>query len=135
MIPWGIPHYPCDVPGPLSILIVEDEPLIAMMMEDFIEALGHIPAGSADTVEEALACVDRGGFDLVILDVNLGTSECWPVADALVERQIPFVLATGGHVSPPPAHHADAPTLSKPFTLDTVREAVENITIEERDIG
>lgn len=110
-----------------SILIVEDEPLIAMMLEDFVESLGHTPAGSVDNITDALGCVERGGFDLVILDVNLGTTECWPVADELAERSIPFILATGGHVTPPPAAHAGAPTLSKPFTLDSIREVLKSV--------
>jgi CheY-like chemotaxis protein len=118
-----------------SILIVEDEPLIAMMLEDFVESLGHSPAGTADNIDDALECVERGGFDLVILDVNLGASECWPVADRLAARSIPFILATGGHVTPPPAHHAEAPTLTKPFTLDSVREALDSANITERDIS
>jgi CheY-like chemotaxis protein len=118
-----------------SILIVEDEPLIAMMLEDFVESLGHAPAGTADNIDDALDCVERGGFDLVILDVNLGASECWPIADRLAALSIPFILATGGHVSPPPAEHADAPTLAKPFTLDSVRDALENAIVSESDIG
>lgn len=116
-----------------SILIVEDEPLIAMMLEDFVEGLGHISAGTADTVEDALLCVERGGFDIVILDVNLGSSECWPIADALASRSIPFILATGGHMSSPPADYAKAPTLSKPFTIDSVRDVLENVSVPERD--
>lgn len=118
-----------------SILIVEDEHLIAMMLEDFVESLGHSPVGTVDNIEDALRCVERGGFDLVILDVNLGARECWPVADRLAARSIPFILATGGHVTPPPAHHAEAPTLSKPFTLDSVREALDSANIIERDIS
>jgi len=118
-----------------SILIIEDEPLIAMMLEDFVESLGYSPVGTADNIDDALQCIERGGFDLVILDVNLGTRECWPVADRLAEQAIPFILATGGHVTPPPAHHAEAPTLSKPFTLDSVREALDNADVTERDIS
>jgi DNA-binding response OmpR family regulator len=120
--------------GGRSILIIEDEPLIAMMLEDFVESLGHVPAGTADNVDDALICVERGGFDFAILDVNLGASECWPVADALAARRIPFVLATGGHVNPPPAEHAGAPTLPKPFTLDSVRDALESM-VSESDVG
>jgi len=120
--------------GGRSILIIEDEPLIAMMLEDFLESLGHVPAGTADNVEDALDCVVRGGFDLAILDVNLGARECWPVADALAARRIPFILATGGHINPAPADHAGAPTLPKPFTLDSVREALET-AVSESDAG
>jgi CheY-like chemotaxis protein len=109
----------------LSILIVEDEPLIAMMLEDFVDTLGHVVAGTADNVDTALERVAAGGFDAVILDVHLrGGEACWPVADALVDRKVPFVLATGGHVTPPPARHADAPTLPKPFTMDSIDKAL-----------
>jgi DNA-binding response OmpR family regulator len=112
--------------APLSILIVEDEPLISMMLEDFVDTLGHKVAGTADTVEAALACVEDGGFDVVILDVHLRNGEAsWPVADALSDRDVPFLLATGGHVSPPPARHSTAPTLAKPFTMNGVRVALE----------
>src|SRR3954471_6357412 len=102
---------------PLSVLIIEDEPLISMMMEDFIDMMGHNVAATVDNVADALAHVASGGFDVAILDVHLRDGMCWPVADALAARNMPFLIATGGHVDPPPAAHADAPTLAKPFTL------------------
>lgn len=111
--------------APLSVLVVEDEPLIAMMIEDFIDILGHRLAGSCDSVADALVAVEAGGFDVVILDVNLRDGACWPVADALDASGVPFVLASGGHVEPPPAEHADSPQLAKPFTLDGVQAALE----------
>lgn len=111
---------------PLSVLIVEDEPLIAMMLEDFVDGLGHIVAGTADCVSDALALAEQGGFDVAILDVHLrGGEPSWPVADALADRGIAFLLATGGHVDPPPARHARAPALAKPFTMDGVRAALD----------
>ncbi|PTQ11695.1 transcriptional regulator [Sphingomonas oleivorans] len=111
--------------APLSVLIIEDEPLVAMMLEDFVEALGHRVAGSADCIGEALGRVEAGGFDIAILDVNLRDGVSWPVADALADRGFAFVLATGGHLDPPPARHAGAALLSKPFTLNGVRTALE----------
>jgi CheY-like chemotaxis protein len=109
----------------LSVLIIEDEPLIAMMLEDFVDTLGHVVAGTVDSVDAALQRVEAGGFDVAILDVHLrGGQPSWPVADALADRGIPFVLATGGHVTPPPARHADAPSLPKPFTMDNVDKAL-----------
>ena len=111
--------------GSRSILIVEDEPLIAMMLEDFLDSLGHRVAGICDTVAAAMARVEEGGFDLAIIDVNLNGERVWPVADRLVERAIPYVLATGGHIEPPPDAHASAPVLSKPFTLDAIEPALE----------
>ena len=115
------------MPGPTrSILIVEDEPLIAMMLEDFLESLGHKVVASCESVEEALGHVDAGGFDVAILDVQLRDGkQVWPVADRLVETGKPFVLATGGHVEAPPAQHAAAPVLSKPYTIDAIEPALE----------
>jgi CheY-like chemotaxis protein len=109
-----------------SILIVEDEPLIAMMLEDFLETLGHKVAASCDGVDAALAQVEAGGFDVAILDVSLKDGrQVWPVADRLAAAGIPFVLATGGHVEPPPASHAGAPVLAKPYTIDAIEPALD----------
>ncbi|MET0270651.1 MAG: response regulator [Sphingomonas sp.] len=112
----------------LSILVVEDEPLIAMMLEDFLDSLGHTLAGTADCVADACARVNQGGVDAVILDVRLrGGEASWPVADLLADQGIPYLISTGGHVDPPPARHADAPQLSKPFTLAGIERAIEAV--------
>ncbi len=109
-----------------SILIVEDEPLIAMMLEDFLETLGHEVVGTCDSVEEALERVDAGGFDLAIVDVQLKDGkQVWPVADQLAEKGTPFVLATGGHIDPTPDHHSSVPILSKPYTIDAIAPALD----------
>jgi len=102
------------------VLIVEDESLISMMLEDFLESLGHRVAGTCETVSDALERVEQGGFDVAIIDVNLNGERVWPVADRLAAKGIPYVLATGGHIEPPPTAHASAPVLSKPFTLDAI---------------
>ena len=111
--------------GSRSILIVEDEPLISMMLEDFLESLGHKVAGTCDTVNEAMNATDRGGFDLAILDVNLKGENVWPVATRLQEQGVPFVIASGGHVDPPPAEFAAVPLIEKPYTVDRVTPAIE----------
>lgn len=111
--------------GP-AILVVEDEPLISMMLEDFLDALGYRLAGCADAVAEALAQVERGGFDAALLDVNLRDGEtCWPIADAISARGQPFVLATGGSNDDVPERYAAVPVLNKPYTIEGVREAFE----------
>jgi CheY-like chemotaxis protein len=113
------------VSAPRSILIVEDEPLISMMLEDFLESLGHRIAGTVETVQDALAKAEEGGFDVAIVDVHLKGEHVWPVADRLREKGIPFILATGGHTTPPPALHADAPVLAKPYTIDAIEPALD----------
>ena len=111
--------------GPRTILVVEDEPLIAMMLEDFLESLGHSVSATCESVEDAMAQADKGGFDLAILDVNLKGENVWPVAERLRDKQIPFVIATGGHVDPPPAEFANVPVIEKPYTVDRVTPALE----------
>jgi DNA-binding response OmpR family regulator len=108
-----------------SILIVEDEPLIAMMLEDFLESMGHSVRGTCDTVSGALEEAGKGGFDLAILDVNLKGESVWPVAALLRDRGTPFVLASGGHVEPPPPEFKNAPMIEKPFTIDRVTPIIE----------
>jgi len=111
--------------GKRSILIVEDEPLIAMMLEDFLETLGHDVVGTCDSVEEAIEKVEAGGFDLAIIDVQLKDGQrVWPLADRLAKEGMPFIIATGGHVEPPPEAHAAAPILSKPYTIEAIEPAL-----------
>lgn len=110
---------------PRRILIVEDEPLIAMMLEDFLDVLGKEPAGTADSVAGALPLIAAGGIDAAILDVNLrGGEKSWPVADALAQAGVPFVLATGGGNDLIADAHRSRPVLPKPFTMDAVEKAL-----------
>ena len=111
--------------APRNILIVEDEPLIAMMLEDFLESLGHSIAATCDSVDTAMTEVNKGGFDLAILDVNLKGQNVWPVATRLREQGVPFVIASGGHVDPPPAEFAAVPLIEKPYTVDRVTPAID----------
>lgn len=109
-----------------SILIVEDEPLIAMMIEDFLDVLGKSVAGTADTIEAALAVIAEGRVDAAILDVNLrGGEKSFPIADVLADKGIPFVFATGGSHDTVAEEYRDRPTLPKPFTMDGVAKALD----------
>jgi DNA-binding response OmpR family regulator len=117
--------------GQRSILVVEDEPLIAMMLEDFLESLGHSVTATCESVSDAIIEADKGGFDLAILDVNLKGESVWPVAERLRDKQIPFVLATGGHVDPPPPEFAHVPVIEKPYTVDRVTPALEAAFAEQ----
>jgi CheY-like chemotaxis protein len=112
--------------APTRILIVEDEPLIAMMLEDYLESMGKQLAGTADAVAPALELVAAGGIDAAILDVNLrGGERSWAVADALAERGIPFVFATGGDEGGIAERHSARAVLAKPFTMDSVARALD----------
>lgn len=112
--------------SPNRILLVEDEPLIAMMLEDFIDLLGKQVAGTADNVAAALQLVATADIDAAILDVNLrGGEKSWPIADALAERGVPFLIATGGSDDAVHSAHKARPVLQKPFTMDGVSRALD----------
>ena len=108
-----------------NVLIVEDEPLIAMMLEDFLDSLGHGIVGTCETVQDAMVKVEEGGFDVAIIDVHLKGEHVWPVADRLTEKGIPFIVATGGHIAPPPPEHHNVPVISKPYTIDSIEPALD----------
>lgn len=113
---------------PDRILLLEDEPLIAMMLEDVLDELGRTVAGSADTVTKALALIEAGGVGAAILDVNLrGGETSGAIADALARRGIPFAFATGGGEDDIAEHHRARPRLRKPFTLDDVEKALADL--------
>lgn len=106
------------------ILIVEDEPLIAMMLEDFLDALGKTHVATCDGVTAAIAAIEAEHPDAAILDVNLsGGEKSWPVADALTAKGIPFVLSTGDVEATP--RYAGSPRLVKPYTIESVERALE----------
>ena len=107
-----------------SILVVEDEAMIGMMLEDFLDALGYRLHGVAGSIEEASAFARAGGFDAAILDCNLRGEKVWPVAEILTEQGIPFVFATGGSADDVPTSLSDRPALAKPFTLGSVERVL-----------
>ena len=111
-----------------QILIVEDEPLIAMMLEDFLDILNRTVAGSVDSVDAALAKIEGGDVGAAILDVNLrGGQKSTAVAEALAERGVPFVFATGGNEDGVDPRFRDRPRLQKPFTMDGVEKALAGL--------
>jgi DNA-binding response OmpR family regulator len=103
-----------------SILVVEDEMMIGMMLEDFLDALGYRLHGLVGTVEEACDLARGDGFDAAVLDCNLRGQKAWPVAQIPADRNIPFLFATGGSADEVPTAFADRPTLAKPFTIGSV---------------
>lgn len=96
--------------------------MIAMMLEDYVEALGHHVWGQAASVDEALEKAGRGGFDLAILDCHLNGEPVWPVAERLERDGVPFILSSGGLATELPAEHAARPMLEKPYTIAMISD-------------
>ena len=107
------------------ILVVEDESLVAMLLETILEDMGCIPAGPASTVDEGLALATDGQpLDGALLDVNVAGRQVFPVAQALKDRGVPFVFSTGYGEGGLPDEWRGLPTLQKPFTEAAVRDAL-----------
>lgn len=102
--------------------------MIAMMLEEYLDELGHRVVGIASTLDEAVALIENERSDLAILDCYLGDDEIWPVADILKERGIPFILSSGGSTSVLPENHASCPMLQKPYTIGGLAELLDTIS-------
>jgi DNA-binding response OmpR family regulator len=97
------------------VLIVEDELLVALMLEDFLVEFGCNVVGPCGTVENALQAIRTEALDLAVLDVNLAGERVYPVAEALAERHIPFLFLSGYGEDAIPPGHADWKVCAKPF--------------------
>ena len=117
----------------LRVFLVEDENLIAMMIEEMLHDLGHRVAGSAASVGEALYAVEALDFDIALLDVNLANEMVFPVADALRRRRIPFAFASGYGVGGVRQDLRDAPVLVKPFSSEELDTALGKACETVRD--
>ncbi len=113
---------------PLSgqkILIVEDESLVAMLLETILEDMGCTPVGPASSVDEGLALIEGGvALDGALLDVNVAGVKIFPIAEALAARDIPFVFSTGYGEGGLPDEWKGRPTLQKPFSEAAVQDAL-----------
>ena len=109
------------------VLIVEDEVLIGMVLEDILDMLGCTVAGNAVSFAEATAMVGElgaDGFDIAILDVNLGVDPVYPLADRIVALGLPIVFATGSHPDSLPDRFTGYPVLEKPYAFAAVEAAL-----------
>jgi DNA-binding NtrC family response regulator len=108
----------------LSILLVEDEAMIRMMIADMVEELGHRVAAEAGDMRRATELARTASFDLAILDVNLQGAMSHPVAEALTARQIPYIVASGYGSNVTSAQYGQQLVLQKPFTIDALESAI-----------
>ncbi|MCK1338540.1 CheY-like chemotaxis protein [Bradyrhizobium sp. LM6.10] len=109
------------------VLLVEDEGLVALMIEDMLEELGLKVVASAAHVTKACELATRATFDLALLDVNLAGKFVFPVARILRDRKIPFLFSTGYGGPPLEEEFRNAPAIGKPFSIDQLKEQLRLI--------
>ena len=107
------------------VLLVEDETMVAMLLEDLLAEMGCTVVAVAGRIEAAITAAETLDYDLAILDVNLDGRPTYPVADAVMARKLPSVFVTG--YGPAGLRETDRhlPVLTKPFREADLRRIVE----------
>lgn len=111
----------------VRVLVVEDEYLVAILIEEILKSAGCIVRGPIPRLPDALDAVDHDDYDAAVLDVNLAGERIDPVAQALSRRKVPFVFVTGYGEGVLSEEFAERPRLCKPFRMADLLGAVSNI--------
>jgi CheY-like chemotaxis protein len=99
----------------LRVLVVEDEMMVSMLIEDMLADMGCQVVGPASRLDEAIELAKGAEIDCAVLDVNLGGTPIFPLADILRERGCPFAFATGYGDAGLRDEDRGTPVLQKPF--------------------
>ncbi|HEX5378869.1 MAG TPA: response regulator [Phenylobacterium sp.] len=110
----------------MRLLLVEDEAMVAMMLEAMLTDLGCVVVDVAGTVSRGLSLVEtaHGDLDAAVLDVNLGGEKVYPVAERLAADGVPFVFSTGYGVGGIAPGFDRIPALAKPFGAKALENAL-----------
>jgi DNA-binding response OmpR family regulator len=107
-----------------TIMIVDDEPMVAMLLESALSDEDCIIIGPFASVAQASQAARSGPVDFALLDVNVADGQVYPIAQILEERGIPFLLLSGYGDGDIPAGHAHWPMASKPFSIEPLIERI-----------
>lgn len=99
-----------------TVLIVEDEVLVSIMIEDFLLDLGAVEVITCVTPNQAEAMIGKRAVDCAILDVKIGGVDSFGLADTLTHRDVPFFFATASGPEAIAERHRHRPILAKPFS-------------------
>ena len=112
----------------LRVLVVEDETMAVMLLEDILEEFGCNVVGVEPRVASAKRTAKTAEFDCAILDVNVHGESVYPVARALDERGLPYILVTGYNRADIAACYQDRTILQKPFEPRQLHDALMYVT-------
>jgi CheY-like chemotaxis protein len=107
-----------------QILVVEDEPMISMMLADMLVENGQRVDGPYSKLSDALIAATNNELKAGILDVNVGGASVYPIADILARRNIPFIFMTGYASDTIEPRFQDVPVLQKPIEPQRVWAAL-----------
>jgi DNA-binding response OmpR family regulator len=116
-----------SIPSPLTglrVLVVEDEGLIGLMVEDFLDRFGCQVAGSAGNAIDAFQMIRTVAIDVAVVDLKLQGEMAYPLADALIAADVPFVFATGIEANHIDRRYSHVPVVGKPFEEGELRGGI-----------
>jgi CheY-like chemotaxis protein len=114
------------------VLIVEDEAMIAGLIESILRKGGWSVVGPVATLERALETIERERLDAALLDVRINGRDVYAVADVLMRRRIPFVFVSGFTRKQVPPGYRDCAYIAKPFTPDAILALLEEVVGRRR---
>lgn len=106
------------------VLLVEDEPLVSMVIADMLDELGYEVVMAGSDVKGATDSARAEQVDLAVLDLAIEDGSTFPVAEILRERGIPFIFVTGLDISKAREQFGKMIVLKKPFGAEALREAL-----------
>ncbi|HEY0203034.1 MAG TPA: response regulator [Acetobacteraceae bacterium] len=109
----------------MRVLVVEDEAIVSMLLEEFLEEMGCEITATASRFDDALEKARSLTLDLALLDVNLAGRLSYPVAELLLGRGVPVVFSTGYGASALPDALHGVTVLSKPFRHNQLAAAMQ----------
>jgi CheY-like chemotaxis protein len=106
------------------VLVVEDEMMIAMLIEDMLDEFGCKLVGPATNVPRALELIAKENVEIAVLDLNLDGQDTYAIAEALQQKNVPFIFATGYGSTGLRQEYGNRPVLQKPFQARDLESAL-----------
>ena len=110
-----------------SILVVEDSPLISALLEDMLTDLGCTVIGPTGNMAFAVDLAGTAEIDAAVIDLNIRGGKVYPVADILMQREIPFVIASGYADWTMREDLKKRPRITKPFVQGVLEERLKEV--------
>ncbi|MCB8878496.1 response regulator [Acidisoma silvae] len=115
------------LPTGCRVLVAEDDPMLAMRIEDLIQDAGGEVIGPFETVAETAAAVRANTIDIAILDLSLKDGNAYPIADMLDPRAVPFIFLSGYGADSGPTDRPNWQWHSKPFVAEELLAKVKGL--------
>jgi CheY-like chemotaxis protein len=106
------------------VLVVEDEMMIAMLIEDMLDEFSCKLVGPATNVPRALELIAKENVEIAVLDLNLGGEDTYAIAEALQQKNVPFIFATGYGSTGVRQEYGNRQVLQKPFQARDLENAL-----------